>query len=918
MAKVAQTIAGIALVALAIVGSVFIPGVGGFIISGALRSIAFGLGASLTQRGVTGFFIKKPPAIKDISRRGTTGQDPIAPRRVIYGAVKLGGNASFKSFAGQGYGGTGDVTLFLVVTLSGKRVHAINNLYMNGNYTHLNGSGDADDEYAGLVHAEYNLGTDTQSAFAGLIADSNGLWTADHKQLGCAGAYLKVLVEKDPFNGSVPNPTFDVNGCRVFDPRDDAQDADDPETWVFSRNAVLIIADFLRDPTGYGVDYADIDEGALIAGANLSDESVSLAATTGFSGTGINDALFSGTYTGSPNPGTFAARISVSGAPDSFQWQENGGAWSGDVIITGSSQSLADGISITFVNTTGHTVGDITNTRVGTEPRYCIDGSYDTTEDPGAVLNDMCDAMAGRTYYVGGKWVILPGAYRTPYPDSLTEDDFTESIKVTTKISRKDLINAVKGTYIPDNASQETSFPPYLGDLYIALDGEKIYKDVTFRFTKSSSACQRIAKIMVERNRRQVTIITSTKLAGYETEPGDTRKISFSRYGYSDKTFEVVGVQLSGKQVEGSPVITIGHTLSETDENAYSWNGSEEIVPPLNPDANVSPIPIKEASDITLIADPSGILAVGVDTDPSIEYSGMDIMFIIDPITQRQGASCLLNGAILSGTTSINIDNVVGLVVGSVINFEKEILTITGPGALGDAIASSATVTVARGQSLSTPAAHADDTPGYPITGTTTYPYEFPPGYWAAVPIVARVKSLFAVLRPGAMRIVYCKVRMKVGDRKSVGFDKAFQVDPNSTHGETPGIVGMPGALPGIRCYDGNKNSITVGGPAYVSDSVDDDLGFADGTVLGPTQALVSVAPGTQDLQFRIDTRRISDDTLVFTGGTVAIAAGSTSNVDIFSGTAGGNMNDYKFRLVILQTGVDSSPGINFAILIPS
>ena len=74
-------------------------------------------------------------------------------------------------------------------------------------------------------------------------------------------------------------------------------------------------------------------------------------------GNGLNDLTSSGTFTGADGS-TFEIEITTAGAPDTFKWRKNEGAYTTGVAITGAAQALSDGISVTFAATTGHTVGD--------------------------------------------------------------------------------------------------------------------------------------------------------------------------------------------------------------------------------------------------------------------------------------------------------------------------------------------------------------------------------------------------------------------------------------------------------------------------------------------------------------------------------------------------------------------------------
>lgn len=82
---------------------------------------------------------------------------------------------------------------------------------------------------------------------------------------------------------------------------------------------------------------------------------------TTFSGTGLDDGLLVGTYTGTTSSKVYYVRIDGTGTPDTFEWSlDNFSTTEATAIsITGTDQLLSDGISVRFGTTTGHTVGDI-------------------------------------------------------------------------------------------------------------------------------------------------------------------------------------------------------------------------------------------------------------------------------------------------------------------------------------------------------------------------------------------------------------------------------------------------------------------------------------------------------------------------------------------------------------------------------
>ena len=77
-----------------------------------------------------------------------------------------------------------------------------------------------------------------------------------------------------------------------------------------------------------------------------------------FTGSGLNDATSGGTYTGTVNA-TYTVIIDSSAAsPDTFKWKKNSGSFTTGVVMTGSAQTLSDGVTITFAATDGHTLND--------------------------------------------------------------------------------------------------------------------------------------------------------------------------------------------------------------------------------------------------------------------------------------------------------------------------------------------------------------------------------------------------------------------------------------------------------------------------------------------------------------------------------------------------------------------------------
>lgn len=75
---------------------------------------------------------------------------------------------------------------------------------------------------------------------------------------------------------------------------------------------------------------------------------------------GLNDATFGGVYTGSSTK-TYRVKVTATGTPDSFQYSDdNGSTYTGSNILMRDDgpQTLAEGITIVWGATTGHTLND--------------------------------------------------------------------------------------------------------------------------------------------------------------------------------------------------------------------------------------------------------------------------------------------------------------------------------------------------------------------------------------------------------------------------------------------------------------------------------------------------------------------------------------------------------------------------------
>ena len=219
----------------------------------------------------------------------------------------------------------------------------------------------------------------------------------------------------------------------------------------------------------------------------------------------------------------------------------------------------------------------------GTESRYTLNGVVSLGDTPRTALRDLVPAGSGRLTYISGKWRIHAGAYVAPVYD-FGEDDMAGPVTVTTRLSHRDALNTVTGSYAgPESKWQVVDAPPLESATFIAEDGgERLAKDTLLRYTDTAARAQRLFKIDLLRARQQITVEISLKINAFVVRPPDTFSLTLPRYGWTAKVFECTELTLDF--VDNAPVIKI--IGRETDSTIFDWSTSEES--PIDPAPNTS------------------------------------------------------------------------------------------------------------------------------------------------------------------------------------------------------------------------------------------------------------------------------------------------------------------------------------------
>jgi hypothetical protein len=211
-------------------------------------------------------------------------------------------------------------------------------------------------------------------------------------------------------------------------------------------------------------------------------------------------------------------------------------------------------------------VCDQTSTDAGTT-RYTCNGAFTTASTPYDMINGMLTSMDGSLWYAQGSWRMKPAYWTTPVLD-LNEDDLRSSVSVSTRHSRRNNFNTVKGTFRGEESNWQTTDYPQVtnADFVTADNGQESVADVDLPFTDNSIEARRIARISLERNRQQLTVSASFGLKTLQVQVGDNIRLTNSRFGWTNKEFEVIAWSFG--LTDGLDLQT-QMTLRETAESVY-------------------------------------------------------------------------------------------------------------------------------------------------------------------------------------------------------------------------------------------------------------------------------------------------------------------------------------------------------------
>lgn len=306
---------------------------------------------------------------------------------------------------------------------------------------------------------------------------------------------------------------------------------------------------------------------------------------------------------------------------------------------------------------------DICDQTVFSATRYTTNGSFTTGATPYDLISSILPSMGGSLWYAQGKWRMKPAYWTTPVM-FLDEDDLRSSISVSTRHSRRDNFNVIKGKFTgPDTNWQSVDYKevrnesdagtfvtglPYsisevgttdftaigaasntvgevftatgagtgtgVADLNLGVDnGLTSVADVDLLFTDTMKEARRLGRITLERNRQQLTIGASFGLKTLGLQVGDNVYITNTRFGWTNKAFEVLSWNFG--LTDGLDLQT-EMTLRETAESVFDEVDDAAIYEADNtnlPSPFFVPVPSLDAAVITTTINEDGTAVPAID-----------------------------------------------------------------------------------------------------------------------------------------------------------------------------------------------------------------------------------------------------------------------------------------------------------------
>jgi hypothetical protein len=474
---------------------------------------------------------------------------PVSPRMLVLGRARVGGAVFFKASTG-----TNRSTFVQCIALASHEIDALESVYFNDQAVTLDGSGNVTSAPYAVTTTESAWATGTGSAqnlahtpiagsvraFTGtpgpegdlteVFASGSALTGAGTSITTTSGATIQYQHLRTSSNASVR--LVQGTDTQVADARLQALF---PGVWTSNHRALgvaYLVCEFSYSEASFPTGLPLVT--ALIRGAKVYDPRSGLTAW-------------------SENPALLMRHVY---SHPSF----------GKATVTADEDARIEAAADACDTSTGYVVDGATTTVALYRAATVAPFGTPARE----LLDDLAQAMGGSWAFAGGELYLKPGVWSASVL-SLTEADLavisrdgaTEQmhpIELVVHRERTSLFNTVNlQIYDGQQDHKQVALAPVTDSALVTRDGATLVQDVTLSAVGFAPQAQHVAAIMMRDARDPLTVTLPFKLKAYPVELFDTIDLTISRYGWSAKTFQVVGRNWSA---DGLLMLTLKETAA--------------------------------------------------------------------------------------------------------------------------------------------------------------------------------------------------------------------------------------------------------------------------------------------------------------------------------------------------------------------
>ena len=450
---------------------------------------------------------------------------------------------------------------------------SLNTANNTGDITIVTGNGsDPTDVYRMVFN--FHHGAATQTADPMLIASTSGKWTSNHKLNGIAYIAAKYRYDTGGMFRQVPTLTVEVQGKKVFDPRDTSQTFGTVSTYKWSNNPALTFLDYItNDEYGKGLPIAKINTSTFSSAANTADATnnnpdfngneaaVAWSGTSGLSSAFIDN--FSDwrkfkvgeKITLKDNGGNIIVNNRI--ITEVYKYRFPFATANKYVVVWDSQHPL----------TQNYDIDGSVNNALSTSPRFHCNGVIDPDQNIIENARELLANMRGIFNYIDGKYELEiedVGSSTFSINDSHIIGDSGISVSYGNKDAKanKVIVEYVNGqnNFEPDTVTVlHDASPNHTSD----DGGEELEITAQFPHITSPYIAHNMGKAILTRSRNQTSVTFTGTPEIYKLNIGDIVDVTYAGLGFSGKVFRVQTLEL---QPNGFVNVTLLEYF-----DVYSW-----------------------------------------------------------------------------------------------------------------------------------------------------------------------------------------------------------------------------------------------------------------------------------------------------------------------------------------------------------